>query len=173
MWDITISFNNDRNGGGLYFSEITKANTAMYSFAQPRLRDRHGLNVDSWADYTDCASCLTACCLACTVSHCLVRGVIALSMLIDKMRAPLQLGGSPGVVLFEGESQKEGLLSTNYIFWEGQKSVFNQWLSCETVVELITPPNWEGARDNYMMLTHLSSSFTRWSTFKCIHYTHT
>jgi hypothetical protein len=53
-------------------------------------------------------------------------------MLVDKMRAPHQLGWSPsflsrsGLVLFVGESQKEGQLSTNYIFWEGQKIVFNQ-----------------------------------------------
>ena len=39
-----ISFNNDRNGGGFYPSEIAKANTAMFSFAQPRSRHRHGLN---------------------------------------------------------------------------------------------------------------------------------
>jgi hypothetical protein len=63
-------------------------------------------------------------------------------MFVDKMRAPLQLGWSPsllnkpGLVLFVGESQKEGQLSTNSIFWEGQKT--------DSAVELITPPNWEG-----------------------------
>jgi hypothetical protein len=52
------------------------------------------------------------------------------------MRAPLQLGWSPsllsrpGLVLFVGESQK----STNSIFWEGQKTVFNQQLSCENLL---------------------------------------
>jgi hypothetical protein len=115
------------------------------------------------ANSTKLAGWLTACCLACTLFHCGARGVCALSMLVDKMRAPLQLGRSPsllnrpGLVLFVGESQKEGKLSTNYIFWEGQKTVFNQRLSCETAVELITPPNWEGARDNYSTSTHLSS----------------
>ena len=50
-------------------------------------------------------------------------------MLVDKMRAPLQLGWSlsllsrPGLVLFVGEFQKEGQLFTNSIFWEGQKTV--------------------------------------------------
>ena len=79
------------------------------------------------------------------------------------MRAPLQLGWSPsllgrlGLVLFVSESQNEGQLSTNSVFGEGQKTVFNQQLICETAVELITPPNWEGARDNYSMPTHLSS----------------
>ena len=34
-------------GGGLYPSEITKANTAMFSFAQPMSRHRHSLNGDS------------------------------------------------------------------------------------------------------------------------------
>ena len=98
-----ISFSNDRNGGGLYPSEIAKANTAMI-----------------------------------TLFHCGARGVRALSMLVDKMRAPLQLGWSPsllsrsGLVLFVGEAQKEGQLSTNSIFCEGQKTVFNQRLSCET-----------------------------------------
>ena len=83
---------------------------------------------------------LTACCLACTLFHCGSRGVRALSMSVDKMRAPLQLGwspsllNSPGVVLFVGESQKEGQLSTHFIFWEGQKTVFNQRLSCETLL---------------------------------------
>ena len=33
----------------------------------------------------------------------------------------------------------------------------------DSAVELITPPNWEGARENYSMPTHLSSWFTRWS----------
>ena len=42
-----VSFNNGRNGGGLYSSEIAKANTAMFSFAQHRSRHRHGLNGDS------------------------------------------------------------------------------------------------------------------------------
>uniref|UniRef100_A0AAZ3S467 PDZ domain-containing protein 11 n=1 Tax=Oncorhynchus tshawytscha TaxID=74940 RepID=A0AAZ3S467_ONCTS len=54
------------------------------------------------------AGWLTACCLACTLFHCGARGVRALSMLVDKMRAPLQLGWSPsllsrsGLVLFVG-----------------------------------------------------------------------
>nr|AAX31108.1 SJCHGC09823 protein [Schistosoma japonicum] len=71
------------------------------------------------ADSTKLAGWLTACCLACTLFHC---GARALSMLVDKMRAPLQLGWSPsllsrpGLVLFVGESQKEGQLSTNSIF---------------------------------------------------------
>ena len=92
------------------------------------------------ADSTMLAGWLTACCLACTLFHCGARGVRALSMLVDKMRAPLQLGWSPsllsrsGLVLFVGESQKEGQLSTNSIFWEGQKTVFNQRLSCETLL---------------------------------------
>ena len=148
--DLTLSspiFNNDRNGGGLYPSEIAKVNTAMFSFAQPRSRHRHRLNGDSWADYTvlvadttKLAGWLAACCLACTLFHCGARGVRSLSMLVDKMRAPLQLGWSlsllnrPGLVLFVGESQKEGQLSTNSIFWEGKKTVFNQWLSCETLL---------------------------------------
>jgi hypothetical protein len=38
---------------------------------------------------------LTACCLACTLSHCGARGVRALSMFIDTKRTPLQLGWSP------------------------------------------------------------------------------
>ena len=115
------------------------------------------------ADSTMLAGWLIACCLACTLFHCGARGVRALSMLADKMRAPLQLGWSPSVlnrpgsVLFVGDSQKEGQFSTNSMFWEGQKTVFNQRLSCETAVELITPPHWEGARDNYSMPTHLSS----------------
>ena len=81
------------------------------------------------------------------------------------MRAPLQLGWSPslrnrpGLVLFVGESQKEGHLSTNSLFWEGQKTVFNQQLSCETDVELITPPNCEGpetiTRCRHIFLAHL------------------
>jgi hypothetical protein len=92
------------------------------------------------ADSTKLAGWLTACCLACTLFHCGARGVRALSMFVDKMRAPLQLGWSPsllnrpGLVLFVGESQKEGQLSTNSIFWEGQKTVFNQRLSCETLL---------------------------------------
>jgi hypothetical protein len=91
------------------------------------------------ADSTKLAGWLTP---WCTLSHCGARGVRALSMFIDKMRAPLQLGWSPSL-------QKEGQLSTNSIFCEGQKIVFSQRLSCETAVECITPPNWEGARDNY------------------------
>ena len=86
---------------------------------------------------TKLASLLTACCLACTLSYC---GVRALSMFVDKMRPALQLGWSPsllsrpGLVLFVSESQKEGQLSTNSIFWEVQKTVFNQRLSCETLL---------------------------------------
>ena len=78
--------------------------------------------------------------LACTLFHCGARGVRALSLLVDKKRAPLQLGWSPsllsrqGLGLFVGESQKEDQLSTNSIFWEGQKTVFNQRLSCETLL---------------------------------------
>ena len=85
------------------------------------------------ADSTKLAGWLTAC----TFFHWGARGVRALSMFIKKMRAPLQLGWSsslhsrPGLVLFVGESQKEGQLSTKSIFWEGQKTVFNQRLSCE------------------------------------------
>jgi hypothetical protein len=95
---------------------------------------------------------------ACTLSHCGARVVRALSMFVDKIRAPLKLGWSPsflsrpGLVLFVGESQKEGQLPTNSIFWEGQKTIINQRLSCETAVELITPPNWEGARDSAVEL---------------------
>ena len=68
--------------------------------------------------------------LVCTLSHCGSRGVRALSMFVDKMRAPLQLGWSPsllnrpGLVLFVGESQKESQLSTNSIFWEGEENSF-------------------------------------------------
>ena len=57
---------------------------------------------------------LAACYLTCTLFQCGARGVRALSMFIDKMRASLQLGCSPsllirpGLVLFVGESQKEG-----------------------------------------------------------------
>ena len=47
MGHITISFYNDRNGGGQYYSEIAKVNTAMFCFAQPRARHRHSLNGDS------------------------------------------------------------------------------------------------------------------------------
>ena len=36
------------------------------------------------ADSTKLAGWLTACCLACTLSHCAARGVRALFMLIDK-----------------------------------------------------------------------------------------
>ena len=73
------------------------------------------------ADSTMLAGWLTACCLACTLFHCGTRGVRALSMLVDKMRAPLQ--ARPGLFLFVCESQKEGQLSTNSIFWEDQKTV--------------------------------------------------
>jgi hypothetical protein len=83
------------------------------------------------ADSTKLAGWLTACCLACTLPRCGAGGVRALSRLIDKMRAPLQLGWSPSLL---GESQKEGQLSTNSVFWEGQKTVFNQQLNCETLL---------------------------------------
>ena len=71
------------------------------------------------ADSTKLAGWLTACYLACTLFHCGAREVRALSMLVDKMRAPLQLGWSPsllsrsGLVLFVGESQKEGRKQSN------------------------------------------------------------
>jgi hypothetical protein len=42
---------------------------------------------------TKLESWLTACCLACTLSHCRARGVRALCMVIDKMRSPLQMDG--------------------------------------------------------------------------------
>jgi hypothetical protein len=80
------------------------------------------------ADSTKLSGWLTACCLACTLSHCGARGVRALSKFIDRMRAPLQLGWSlsllnrPGLILFVGESQKEGQLSTNSVFLEGEKN---------------------------------------------------
>ena len=39
------------------------------------------------SDSTKLAGWLTACCLACTLSHCVARGVRALSMVAVKMRA--------------------------------------------------------------------------------------
>jgi hypothetical protein len=87
-------------------------------------------------------------------------------MLIDKMRAPHQLRWSPsllrrpGLILFVGESQKEGQLSTNYIFWEGGgKPAVELWDCCRAHHS----PKLGGPRGNYSMLTHLSSWFTRWS----------
>ena len=145
MWDFTIAFSNDRNGGGLYSSEIARGNTTMFSFAQPRSRHRHvSMGIAELtvivADATKLAGWLTTYCLAWSPSHCWAWGVRALSMFIDKMRAPLQLGQCPSLlsrpclVLFVGESQKECQLSTNSIFWEGQKTVFNQRLSYNTLL---------------------------------------
>ena len=79
------------------------------------------------ADSTKLAGWLTACCLDCTLFHSGAKGVRALSMFVDKMRATLQLGWSPsllnrpGLVLFVGESQKEGQLSTILSFGRGRK----------------------------------------------------
>ena len=127
---------------GLYSSEIAIANTAMFCFSQPtvdRVTDTVLMVIAELttltmlvADSTKLAGWLTACCLACTLSHCGARGERALSLLIEKMRAPLLLGWSlpllsrPGLVLFVDESQKEGHLFTNSVFWEGQKTFFNQ-----------------------------------------------
>ena len=86
------------------------------------------------ADSTKLAGWLTTCCLACTLFHCWARGVRALSMLVDKMRAPLQLGWSPsllsrpGLVLFVGESQKEGQLSKCLSFGRAENSLTSDWV---------------------------------------------
>ena len=46
----------------------------------------------------------------------------------------------------------------------GAENSFQPAIECwDSAVELVTSPNWEGARDNYSMPTHLSSWFTRWS----------
>ena len=93
----------------------------MFSFAQPRSRYRHvSMGIAELttlivlvADSTKLAGWLTACSMACTLFHCGARGVRALSMFVDKMRAPLQLGWSPSLLNRPG-------------FREGQKTVFNQ-----------------------------------------------
>ena len=74
-------------------------------------------------------------------------------MFIDKMRAPLQLGWSPsllnrpGLVLFVGESQKVPIIYKFYILGGAENSFQPAIELWDSAVELITPPNWEGARE--------------------------
>jgi hypothetical protein len=94
---------------GMDEDEIAKANTAMFKFATLRSRHRHvSMGKTELTTLTVLGSDstkLTSCCLACTLSHCGARGDRALSLLIDKMRPPLQQGWStsllsrPGLVL--------------------------------------------------------------------------
>ena len=77
------------------------------------------------ADSTKLAGWLTACCLACTLFHCGASGVRALSMFVDKMRAPLQLGWSPTLLNRPGLVPERGPIIYKFYLLGGAENCFS------------------------------------------------